>query len=85
MIHTHISLYNVLLSISGPQHFDYLLSHRNSFCALVASRTFSSPRLTAVEEELLCLASTLGSQQATVNQLELDLQDEEGSANTGQR
>ncbi|XP_016403899.1 tyrosine-protein kinase Fes/Fps-like [Sinocyclocheilus rhinocerous] len=42
-------------------------------------------RLTAVEEELLGLASTLGSQQATVNQLELDLQNEEGSANTGQR
>uniref|UniRef100_A0A672QVE7 Tyrosine-protein kinase n=1 Tax=Sinocyclocheilus grahami TaxID=75366 RepID=A0A672QVE7_SINGR len=39
-------------------------------------------RLTAVEEELLGLASTLGSQQATVNQLELDLQNEEGSANT---
>uniref|UniRef100_A0A672QC27 Tyrosine-protein kinase n=1 Tax=Sinocyclocheilus grahami TaxID=75366 RepID=A0A672QC27_SINGR len=42
-------------------------------------------RLTAVEEELLGLANTLGSQQATVNQLELDLQNEEGSANTGQR
>uniref|UniRef100_A0A671KRF9 Tyrosine-protein kinase n=1 Tax=Sinocyclocheilus anshuiensis TaxID=1608454 RepID=A0A671KRF9_9TELE len=42
-------------------------------------------RLTTVEEELLGLASTLGSQQATVNQLELDLQNEEGSANTGQR
>ncbi|XP_042615452.1 tyrosine-protein kinase Fes/Fps-like isoform X2 [Cyprinus carpio] len=42
-------------------------------------------RLTAVEEELLGLASTLGSQQATVNQLELDLQNEEGLANTGQR
>uniref|UniRef100_A0A672QC16 Tyrosine-protein kinase n=1 Tax=Sinocyclocheilus grahami TaxID=75366 RepID=A0A672QC16_SINGR len=36
-------------------------------------------RLTAVEEELLGLANTLGSQQATVNQLELDLQNEEGS------
>ncbi|KAG1959515.1 tyrosine-protein kinase Fes/Fps isoform X2 [Pimephales promelas] len=42
-------------------------------------------RLTAVEEELLCLSSTLGSQQATVNQLELDLENEEGSANIGQR
>ncbi|XP_026071971.1 tyrosine-protein kinase Fes/Fps-like isoform X3 [Carassius auratus] len=42
-------------------------------------------RLTAVEEELLGLASTLGSQQATVNQLELDLQNEESLANTGQR
>ncbi|XP_052417407.1 tyrosine-protein kinase Fes/Fps isoform X1 [Carassius gibelio] len=42
-------------------------------------------RLTAVEEELLGLASTLSSQQAIVNQLELDLQKEEGSANTGQR
>ncbi|XP_005166438.1 tyrosine-protein kinase Fes/Fps isoform X1 [Danio rerio] len=42
-------------------------------------------RLTAVEEELLGLASTLSSQQATVNQLELDLQDEERSANIGQR
>uniref|UniRef100_A0A8C1GAR7 FES proto-oncogene, tyrosine kinase n=1 Tax=Cyprinus carpio TaxID=7962 RepID=A0A8C1GAR7_CYPCA len=42
-------------------------------------------RLTAVEEELLGLASTLGSQQAIVNQLELDLQNEEGSGNTGQR
>ncbi|KTG32590.1 hypothetical protein cypCar_00015757 [Cyprinus carpio] len=45
----------------------------------------SSEGLTAVEEELLGLASTLGSQQATVNQLELDLQNEEGLANTGQR
>ncbi len=51
----------------------------------MASHFFSSPRLTAVEEELLGLASTLGSQQATINQLELDLQNEEGSANTGQR
>uniref|UniRef100_A0A8C1UJV9 FES proto-oncogene, tyrosine kinase n=1 Tax=Cyprinus carpio TaxID=7962 RepID=A0A8C1UJV9_CYPCA len=42
-------------------------------------------RLTTVEEELLGLASTLGSQQAIVNQLELDLQNEEGSGNTGQR
>uniref|UniRef100_A0A8C2C7W9 Tyrosine-protein kinase n=1 Tax=Cyprinus carpio TaxID=7962 RepID=A0A8C2C7W9_CYPCA len=42
-------------------------------------------RLTAVEEELLGLASTLGSQQAIVNQLELDLENEEGSGNTGQR
>ncbi|XP_066503486.1 tyrosine-protein kinase Fes/Fps isoform X2 [Hoplias malabaricus] len=42
-------------------------------------------RLTAVEEELLSLASTLGTQQATVNQLELDLEDEEGSAKACQR
>ncbi|KAI4900384.1 hypothetical protein NFI96_000677 [Prochilodus magdalenae] len=42
-------------------------------------------RLTAVEEELLSLAPTLGAQQATVNQLELDLEDEEGSTNAGQR
>ncbi|XP_056607029.1 tyrosine-protein kinase Fes/Fps isoform X2 [Triplophysa dalaica] len=42
-------------------------------------------RLTALEEELMGLASTLGSQQATVNQLELDLEAEERSANIGQR
>ncbi|KAJ8412961.1 hypothetical protein AAFF_G00105430 [Aldrovandia affinis] len=42
-------------------------------------------RLTALEEELLTLSGTLGSQQASVNQLELDLQAEENSANMGQR
>ncbi|XP_030620967.1 tyrosine-protein kinase Fes/Fps [Chanos chanos] len=42
-------------------------------------------RLTAIEEELLTLASTLGSQQAAVNQLELELEAEEGVANPGQR
>ncbi|KAG7468165.1 hypothetical protein MATL_G00139880 [Megalops atlanticus] len=42
-------------------------------------------RLTALEEELLSLTSTLGSQQATINQLELDLQAEEEAANLGQR
>ncbi|KAL7866795.1 hypothetical protein AOLI_G00146090 [Acnodon oligacanthus] len=42
-------------------------------------------RLTAVEEELLSLAATLGAQQAAVNQLELDLEAEEGSTNVGQR
>ncbi|XP_076880972.1 LOW QUALITY PROTEIN: tyrosine-protein kinase Fes/Fps [Brachyhypopomus gauderio] len=42
-------------------------------------------RLTAVEEELLSLAATLGTQQATVNQLEMDLEAEEGVANAGQR
>uniref|UniRef100_A0AAY5K811 Tyrosine-protein kinase n=1 Tax=Esox lucius TaxID=8010 RepID=A0AAY5K811_ESOLU len=34
-------------------------------------------KLTTVEEELLCLASTVGSQQASVNQLELELEEEE--------
>ncbi|XP_051947574.1 tyrosine-protein kinase Fes/Fps-like isoform X2 [Xyrauchen texanus] len=42
-------------------------------------------RLTEVEEELMSLAATLGSQQATVNQLELELEAEKGSAHTGQR
>ncbi|XP_065150294.1 tyrosine-protein kinase Fes/Fps isoform X2 [Paramisgurnus dabryanus] len=42
-------------------------------------------RLTAVEEELMNLARTLGSQQATVNQLELELEDEDRSTNIGQR
>ncbi|KAL4641893.1 tyrosine-protein kinase Fes/Fps isoform X1 [Arapaima gigas] len=42
-------------------------------------------RLTSVEEELLALTSLLVSQQASVNQLELDLQAEEEAANTGQR
>ncbi|KAI1889766.1 hypothetical protein AGOR_G00166310 [Albula goreensis] len=42
-------------------------------------------RLTALEEELLTLTSTLGNQQASINQLELDLQAEETAANMGQR
>ncbi|XP_051577816.1 tyrosine-protein kinase Fes/Fps-like isoform X2 [Myxocyprinus asiaticus] len=42
-------------------------------------------RLTALEEELMNLAATLGSQQAAVNQLEMDLEAEEGSAHIGQR
>ncbi|XP_061102857.1 tyrosine-protein kinase Fes/Fps [Conger conger] len=42
-------------------------------------------RLTALEEELLSLAGTLGSQQAAINQLELDLQAEDEAANMGQR
>uniref|UniRef100_A0A8C9TX50 Tyrosine-protein kinase n=1 Tax=Scleropages formosus TaxID=113540 RepID=A0A8C9TX50_SCLFO len=42
-------------------------------------------RLTSVEEELLALTSLLVSQQASVNQLELDLQAEEETANVGQR
>uniref|UniRef100_A0A4W4G9Q8 Tyrosine-protein kinase n=1 Tax=Electrophorus electricus TaxID=8005 RepID=A0A4W4G9Q8_ELEEL len=42
-------------------------------------------RLTAVEEELLSLAAILGTQQVSVNQLELELEAEEGVANAGQR
>ncbi|XP_062868671.1 tyrosine-protein kinase Fes/Fps [Trichomycterus rosablanca] len=42
-------------------------------------------KLTAIEEELLNLAAALGTQQATVNQLELDLDAEDESGNTGQR
>ncbi|XP_048119536.1 tyrosine-protein kinase Fes/Fps isoform X1 [Alosa alosa] len=43
-------------------------------------------RLTTVEDELLTLTTTLGNQQATVTQLELDLQSEqEGPILSGQR
>ncbi|XP_028969422.1 tyrosine-protein kinase Fes/Fps isoform X2 [Esox lucius] len=42
-------------------------------------------KLTTVEEELLCLASTVGSQQASVNQLELELEEEEEGIKRGQR
>lgn len=42
-------------------------------------------RLTAVEEELLALAGSLGSQQAYVNQLELELEADEEGVKKGQR
>ncbi|XP_024911500.1 tyrosine-protein kinase Fes/Fps isoform X1 [Cynoglossus semilaevis] len=42
-------------------------------------------RLTTVEEELLSLARTLGSQQATVEQLELELDEEQDGARNGWR
>ncbi|TSL68173.1 Tyrosine-protein kinase Fes/Fps [Bagarius yarrelli] len=42
-------------------------------------------RLTAIEEELLSIAATLGTQQATVNQLEMDLEAEESLDKSGQR
>ncbi|XP_023669951.1 tyrosine-protein kinase Fes/Fps [Paramormyrops kingsleyae] len=42
-------------------------------------------RLTAVEEELISVTATLGSQQASVTQLELDLQAEQEVGNIGQR
>lgn len=44
-----------------------------------------SPRLTAVEEELLDLARTLGSQQTSVEQLELELEAEQEGVKKGQR
>ncbi|XP_035273383.1 tyrosine-protein kinase Fes/Fps [Anguilla anguilla] len=42
-------------------------------------------RLTALEEELMTLAGTLGIQQASINQLELDLEAEDNAPNMGQR
>ncbi|XP_039991096.1 tyrosine-protein kinase Fes/Fps isoform X2 [Xiphias gladius] len=42
-------------------------------------------KLTAVEEELLDLARTLGSQQTSVEQLELELEAERGGVKKGQR
>ncbi|XP_031702441.1 tyrosine-protein kinase Fes/Fps isoform X2 [Anarrhichthys ocellatus] len=42
-------------------------------------------KLTAVEEELLCLARTLGSQQSAVEQLELELDVESEGVKKGQR
>ncbi|XP_006629143.1 tyrosine-protein kinase Fes/Fps [Lepisosteus oculatus] len=42
-------------------------------------------RLTSLEEELMSISNSLGSQQATVNQLEQDLQLEEKNANFGHR
>ncbi|KAG7482369.1 tyrosine-protein kinase Fes Fps [Solea senegalensis] len=42
-------------------------------------------KLTAVEEELLDLARTLGSQQASVDQLELELEAEQEGVKKGQR
>ncbi len=44
-----------------------------------------SPRLTALEEELLDLARTLGSQQTSVEQLELELEAEREGVKKGQR
>uniref|UniRef100_A0A4W5JRD3 Uncharacterized protein n=1 Tax=Hucho hucho TaxID=62062 RepID=A0A4W5JRD3_9TELE len=44
-----------------------------------------STRLTAVEEELLSLAGNVVSQQASVNQLELELEAEEEGIKWGQR
>ena len=44
-----------------------------------------SRRLTAVEEELLNLARTLGSQQTSVDQLELELDAEREGVKKGQR
>ena len=44
-----------------------------------------SPRLTTVEEELLDLARTLGSQQTSVDQLELELDAEREGVRKGQR
>ncbi|RVE74533.1 hypothetical protein OJAV_G00023510 [Oryzias javanicus] len=42
-------------------------------------------KLTAIEEELLELARTLGSQQSAVEQLELELEEEQGGVKKGQR
>ncbi|KAA0722868.1 Tyrosine-protein kinase [Triplophysa tibetana] len=60
-------------------------SHVNQHYLVFLFSSCVCHRLTALEEELMGLASTLGSQQATVNQLELDLEAEERSANIGQR
>ncbi|XP_041846405.1 tyrosine-protein kinase Fes/Fps isoform X2 [Melanotaenia boesemani] len=45
----------------------------------------SSIRLTAIEEELLNLARSLGSQQTSVEQLELELEEEKEGVKKGQR
>ncbi|XP_023809269.1 tyrosine-protein kinase Fes/Fps [Oryzias latipes] len=42
-------------------------------------------KLTAIEEELLELSRTLGSQQSAVEQLELELEEEQGGVKKGQR
>ncbi|KAK1158095.1 tyrosine-protein kinase Fes/Fps [Acipenser oxyrinchus oxyrinchus] len=42
-------------------------------------------KLTTLEEEVLSLTTSLSSQQATISQLELELQSEERNANFGQR
>lgn len=55
----------------------YLYSDSNALLCYV--------RLTAIEEELLSIAATLGTQQAAVNQLEMDLEDEESLDKSGQR
>jgi len=44
-----------------------------------------SPRLTVLEEELLALAQTLGSQQTAVEQLEQELDAECEGVQKGQR
>lgn len=56
-------------------------------CAVTLSHALLSCcfRLTAIEEELLSIAASLGTQQATVNQLEMDLEAEESLDNSGQR
>lgn len=47
--------------------------------------SFYGVRLTAIEEELLNIAAMLGTQQATVNQLEMDLEADESLDKAGQR
>lgn len=46
---------------------------------------FPSPRLTALEEQLMDMARTLGSQQTSVEQLELELEAEREGVKKGQR
>ncbi|KAF0043248.1 hypothetical protein F2P81_004585 [Scophthalmus maximus] len=78
--------------ISTLLHHEVVRIHREMASALTAidpHREYDSfvhqNRLTAVEEELLDLARTLASQQAAVEQLELELEAEQDGVKKGQR
>lgn len=69
-------------------HSNLLFPQNNCSGTFFLSWHFSlspSPRLTTVEEELLDLARTMGSQQASLEQLELELEEERDGIKKGQR
>lgn len=70
-------------------HSNLLFPQNNCSTTFFLSWHFSAlspfPRLTTVEEELLDLARTMGSQQASLEQLELELEEEREGIKKGQR
>lgn len=77
-----------VLPSSYLSFFFYLLFPLTALHQLLPLLTLSlspSARLTAVEEELLDLARTLGSQQTSVEHLELELEAEQEGVKKGQR
>ncbi|KAM7406189.1 hypothetical protein PAMP_000582 [Pampus punctatissimus] len=70
VVHIHREMSSAVMSIDPHKEYDSFI-HQN--------------RLTTVEEELLDLARTLGSQQTSVEQLELELEAERKGVRKGQR